>query len=793
MNMNMNVLSVCLVFASLLLASASAQSWQPERAPLMTPWAEEVSPENVLSEYPRPQLEREEWLNLNGLWEYALRPQDEVQPETFDGDILVPFPVESALSGVMERVDGRRLWYRRGFTVPKSWADERVLLQFGAVDWETTVWVNGTEVGTHRGGYDPFSFDITDALTEAGEQEIVVGVLDPTDAGTQPRGKQVNNPEGIWYTPSTGIWQTVWLEPVPETHITDLKMTPDIEAGVLELEAQGSRAGNVVATVLDGDEVIAEMRGVVGEKLRLAIPDAKLWSPDAPFLYDVDLRMEGVGGAVDKATSYFGMRDISVGPDKNGVTRLLLNGEPLFQYGLLDQGYWPDGLYTAPTDEALRHDLEMTKTLGFNMVRKHVKVEPARWYYWADKLGLLVWQDMPSGDAFAAESASEITRSPESAEQFELELKRMVDTHRNHPSVVMWVLFNEGWGQYDTERLADWLERYDPSRLVNSASGWNDVGAGNVYDIHSYPGPSVPPPSPVRAQVLGEFGGLGLTLPGVTWQGEANWGYQQFSDQAALTAAYGDLVTNLRNLSVERGLSAAVYTQTTDVESEVNGALSYDRRLIKLESAVANRRLYEPLPTTETLSPTSEYEGVAWRYTFEEPAGAWAGAAFDDSGWPQAPGGFGEPESRGNVARTEWTGPDIWMRRTFNLDGVPNNPFLRLHHEEDVEIFLNGQKLLQFPFYTQTYINVPLDTAAFETGRNVLAVHCKRIGPGPHCDVGLYDGLEPPDKVADAGSTASESTTSDGTASEGTASDSTASEGTPLEDKPLEGMPSEVR
>ena len=483
------VLGSLSILTSLLLTFAPAQTWQAEQAPLMTRWAVEVSPENALPEYPRPQLVREEWLNLNGLWEYALRPQDEAQPDAFDGNILVPYPVESALSGVMERVEGRRLWYRRSFRVPERWAGQRVLLQFGAVDWETTLWINGTEVGTHRGGYDPFGFDITEALAETDDQEIVVSVLDPTDAGTQPRGKQVNSPEGIWYTPSTGIWQTVWLEPVPPTHITDVQMTPDIEAGVLELEVQGNKIGNVVAAVLDGEEVIADVRGVVGETLKLPVPDAKLWSPDAPFLYDLELRLESAGGVVDEAVSYFGMREISHGPDKNGVPRLLLNGEPLFQYGLLDQGFWPDGLYTAPTDAALRYDLEMTKELGFNMVRKHVKVEPARWYYWADKLGLLVWQDMPSGDAFAAENAGQITRSPESAEQFELELQRMVDNLRNHPSVVMWVLFNEGWGQYDTVRLTEWLESYDPSRLVNSVSGWNDVGAGRRVRHSQLPRP----------------------------------------------------------------------------------------------------------------------------------------------------------------------------------------------------------------------------------------------------------------------------------------------------------------
>ena len=457
-----------------------AQAWQPQKAPLMTRFAADVSPENAHPEYPRPQLVRDEWLNLNGLWDYALRSQDEGIPNEFEGTILVPFPVESALSGVMKRADGRRLWYRRSFEVPPTWSGQRVLLHFGAVDWDATIWVNGTEIGRHQGGYDPFSFDITDAVKPTGEQEITVSVFDPTDAGTQPRGKQVRSPNGIWYTPTTGIWQTVWLESVPDVSIADLKMETDVDAGVLRLEVEeaGEKSGDRMlrATVRDEGRVVAEVTGAVGETLELPIPDAKLWSPSSPFLYDLKVTLENDDGVVDAVSSYFGMRKIALGQDENGVTRMMLNNEPLFQYGLLDQGFWPDGLYTAPTDEALRYDLEQTQALGFNLVRKHVKVEPERWYYWADKLGLLVWQDMPSGDAFVGNGAGEITRSPESAAQFELELKRLIDAHRNHPSIVMWVLFNEGWGQYDTARLTEWLKEYDPDRLVDSASGLERYG-----------------------------------------------------------------------------------------------------------------------------------------------------------------------------------------------------------------------------------------------------------------------------------------------------------------------------
>ena len=551
----------------------------------MTRWAEEVTPENVHAEYPRPQLVRERWQNLNGLWEFALQPAlSKEQPEVFDQRILVPFPPESALSGVMTRVDNQRLWYRRTFTVPEAWAGQRVLLHFGAVDWDTTVWLNGVQVGEHKGGYDPFSFDITEALSGAGPHELKLSVWDPADAWTQPRGKQVLSPEGIWYTPSSGIWQTVWLEPVPQTHLTGLKLEPDIDAGVLKVSAAAT--GNegdttVEVSVLDGKPV-AEATGAVGQTLALAIPEAKLWSPDTPFLYDLSVRLLRDGKVIDQVTSYAGMRKISFGQDEAGVTRLFLNNQPLFQFGVLDQGFWPDGLYTAPTDAALRYDLEAAKKLGFNTVRKHVKVEPARWYYWADKLGVLVWQDMPNGDALMGPGEGELLRDEDSAEQFDLELKRLLDTHMNHPSIVMWVLFNEGWGQYDTARLTEWLKTYDPSRLINSVSGWNDMGVGDVHDIHNYPDPLAPPQEPDRAAVLGEFGGLGLPVVGHTWQDQANWGYQEYENADALLGAYQAMLKTVRNLSESQGLAAAIYTQLTDVETEVNGLLTYDRAQFKL-------------------------------------------------------------------------------------------------------------------------------------------------------------------------------------------------------------------
>ncbi len=619
---------VSVVILIFLPAFVFGAGYKPAEGPLMTRWAASVTPENAHAEYPRPQMVRPDWLNLNGLWDYAIRPRDEGRPESFDGQILVPFCVESALSGVMKTVGpDNRLWYRRTFEVPPGprWDPSmgRILLNFGAVDWDTTVWINGKQVGTHKGGYDPFTFDITDALKDSGAQEIVVSVWDPTDGGTQPRGKQVRQPGGIWYTAVTGIWQTVWIEPVTKIYIKSFKMVPDIDAGVLRVDVE------IGGTPTDPDNlvVIAQIPGVsneirrgetqkgtakgaLGERLTIEVEDPNLWSPDAPHLYDLDIslceqarRMTGPPGViiqwdvVDQARTYFAMRKIELKKDEAGINRLFLNNEPLFQYGPLDQGWWPDGLYTAPCDEALRYDIEVTKKVGMNMARKHVKVEPDRWYYWCDKLGLLVWQDMPSGDRYIGRDDPDIERAPESAQQFETELKAIIQSFRNHPSIVMWVPYNEGWGQWDTARITRWIEELDPTRLVNSASGWTDRGTGDVHDIHSYPGPDVPRLENDRAAVLGEFGGLGLPIKGHTWQDERNWGYRSYTSAGELTDAYVALLRKLHPMTGEQGLAAAVYTQTTDVEVEVNGLMTYDRALIKMDAeriTAANRALYTP-------------------------------------------------------------------------------------------------------------------------------------------------------------------------------------------------------
>ena len=547
---------------------------------------------------------RDGWLNLNGLWEYAIRPHEASLPTAFDGEILVPFPVESALSGVMQRVgEDNRLWYRRHFEAPDTSEGNRALLHFGAVDWHATVWVNGIQVGEHKGGYTPFTFDVTEVLVDEGEQEIVVSVWDPTDAGFQPVGKQVSEPHGIWYTAVTGIWQTVWFESVPSSSIASLVITPDIDADVLQVRAMvrgpdgvdmAVSGLEVHAEALDGDRVVASASGGAGDEIELELADAKLWSPDSPFLYDLKVELQRDGETVDAVDSYFGMRKIALGKDESGINRLMLNNEPLFQYGTLDQGWWPDGLYTAPTDAALRSDIEVLKQLGFNMTRKHVKIEPARWYYHCDKLGLLVWQDMPNGDGHIGREDRDLERSEESANNYMRELGEMIDLLRNQPSIVVWVPFNEGWGQFNTDGIMDWVREYDSSRLVDGPSGWTDRGSGDIYDIHAYPGPAMPEPESARAVVLGEFGGLGLPVEGHLWRNQDNWGYETFETREELQAAYNALIEELLPM-VEAGLAAAIYTQTTDVEIEVNGLMTYDRAIVKFDierMARTNRQLY---------------------------------------------------------------------------------------------------------------------------------------------------------------------------------------------------------
>jgi hypothetical protein len=739
-------------FLALAASQAAPQVAGPAEGTLVTRWAKDVTPERVHPEYPRPQMVRDNWQNLNGHWDYAIRPREEGRPDRFDGPILVPFPVESTLSGVKKRVgEASRLWYRRSFAARRA-PGQRLLLHFGAVDWHAVVWVNGKQVGEHKGGYDPFTFDITDALNSNGQQELVVSVWDPTDKGSQPRGKQVSEPQGIWYTPVTGIWQTVWLEPVPAASIAGLKPVPDVDAGSLRLWVQGrhtQEADTVRAVAREGKKVVATATGTVGGALALSIARAKLWSPDSPFLYDLQVTLLREGRVVDEVRSYFGMRKIALGRDKDGYNRLLLNNQPLFHFGPLDQGWWPDGLYTAPTDEALRYDVEVTKRLRFNLARKHVKVEPARWYYWCDKLGLLVWQDMPNGHPFrgmqiSPTAAQDAQRDPDSARQFEAELKAVLDACHHFPCIVMWVPFNEGWGQYDTARIAAWVKDYDPSRLVNSASGWTDRGVGDVHDVHMYPGPGIEPGGPKRAAVLGEFGGLGLPMEGHLWWNKRNWGYRTYQTRDQLNQNYQTVVENLYGL-LGRGLAAAIYTQTTDVEGEVNGLMTYDRAVIKFDPAELtrlHRPFYQPPPSARILLPSSKGEPQSWRYVLEQPSEGWQGPGFEDTEWKQGSAPFAWPKSNYFPLGTPWQTGEIWCRQTFTVDERPPGLWLEVYHDvEAASVYLNGKRVAELTGATSRHyghVKVREPAGVLQPGKNTLAVHARKPKGNRGIDVGIY-------------------------------------------------------
>lgn len=775
--------SWCAARSALAQAPDAAPSAPPTPA-LTTRWAKNVSQTLPWPEYPRPTLVRERWQNLNGKWTYAILGEDPDNRDAWQGEILVPYPVESALSGVAKRVGPKQtLHYGRTFRVPAEWRTngQRVMLHFGAVDWHASVRVNAKPIGEHKGGYDPFSFDITDALKPGDEpNEITVMAMDPTNEGGQPRGKQWNKPHGIWYTPTTGIWQTVWMEPVPRTRIERLGRAAitTLQGGqpacILNMQPTitGDTTGVIVeALVLHEGQEIARARGEASGGARTVVP-AQVWRPDRPTLYDLIVRLTKDGQVLDEVRSYAAWRHLSVAKDSDGHNRLMLNGQPTFMFGPLDQGFWPDGLYTAPTLEALRFDIEAAKKMGCNMLRKHVKVEPEIFYYECDRLGLMVWQDMPSPFFEVppgVENGVGVSKgwdedfpaiTDEWKANFEREWKEITTDFAHHPSIVMWVPFNEGWGQNDLEwakAMTLKTKEWDPTRLVNCASGWTDTKVGDVFDIHVYPGPARPSPmgdfDASRAMVLGEFGGLGLPIEGHTWQAKNNWGYVSYKSPQELTNAYVALLDQIPWLIAD-GLAAAVYTQTTDVEIEVNGWLTYDRAMWKIDPARASpaaKKLYEPTPKVQVLVPCASHgKPGTWRHTARAPAANWMTPTFDDSSWRQGQAGFGTARTPGAIIGTEWNSTELWLRRHINLPEAGeawHTPALIIHHDEDAEVYLNGELAVSLKGYTTAYRIVPLPkeaAALLRSGVNHLAVHVKQTNGGQYIDVGLVDLVAAP-------------------------------------------------
>lgn len=719
--------------------------WKPVGNKIATKWKDEVSPENAWKEYPRPQLVRKDWKNLNGLWDYAIVSKDAASPETWQGKILVPYCVESSLSGVGKALNpDQELWYNLQVSIPDQWKGKNIKLHFGAVDYKTTVYVNDKQVGQHTGSSDPFSFDITPYLTE-GIQKIRVKVWDPTDSDIQPRGKQALNPFGFWYTAVSGIWQTVWLEPVNKTSISHLEPIANLAAQTINLRSvldhpQGNET--VKVRVSFKGKTVKEEQLKYSPDIKLKLENPKLWDPTTPNLYDLYVEIRRAGEVIDDFSSYFAIREVSLKKDNNGFVKINLNNKPLFQWGVLDQGWWPESLLTPPTDEALKYDMEVLKELGFNMIRKHIKVEPARFYYHADVMGLLVWQDMPSGflkinhpeQHVKWDDKEDWKRPAASAKDFEMEWKSIMDNLRFFPSIVVWVPFNEGWGQYDTKRVAEWTRKYDLTRLTNATSGWTDRGVGAMYDAHQYPGPSMEPgvQNPGRAIVLGEFGGLGWPIKDHLWKDDKkNWGYRTYEDEKKYVSEYSAVVRNVYPL-ISRGLSAAIYTQTSDVELEVNGLLTYDRKVLKVPAKdVKNlhEKLYANYGKAVFLVEDSEIKPskIQFRNTF--PGTEWYGKSN--------PAGFKTQLGPVNVTK----GQSVWSAATFQLNDKQADLAMKLYAQGALKIYLNGQLVYDKKILTKRHydeLNLSEFKEYLKVGANRIALELTDAGADSSFDYGLY-------------------------------------------------------
>lgn len=751
----MKNLRLILSFILFLNLCFRAEAWETKQAPLMTDYAASVTPENALPEYPRPQLVRSDWMNLNGIWQFQVGTSktQELPDAGWDKEILVPFCVESALSGIMEEGHSY-VWYKRSFTIPEAWNGKEIILHFGSVDWMSEVFVNGVSVGTHRGGYDPFSYNITSRL-KTGTNEVVVRVYDPTDDnvadGNQPLGKQRRTLRGIYYTPVTGIWQTVWLEPIAQAHIERLVIVPDIDAAQLNLKVvtENALAGAQATVVIKaGNNTIATKTINVNADVSIDIPNMKLWSPDDPFLYDMEVSLQNNGTQTDKVNSYFGMRKISKARIDGGRQRPMLNNEYVFQFGPLDQGYWPDGLYTIPTEQAMIDELQTIKDLGFNMVRKHGKVEPARWYYHCDRMGLLVWQDMVS-----PASSENVNKS-----QFEVELRAMLKEFQPFPSIVLWTMFNESWGQFDTERITNLAMELDPYRLVACASGWNDFEVGHIKDGHSYPAPWCDK-NTTRIAVCGEYGGTSLSIEGHTWRADEGV-YQTVQNKKELTEVINSFTDRIFHLSTSIDMSAAVYTQIVDVEGEMNGILTYDRKVSKDIGTMAEHFQsvikYSPLKYTwEAILPNSKdksaSEAQSWQYTFNEPAANWYASAFDDSSWQTGKAPFGNESKANTTWSRDASGPEkIWARQVFNpgelTQEMLDNLFLILDASKLMTVYLNGEEIMTERYldnaegweYHPSVFPKSLRSVLKSNQNNVIAIVANKGGWRNFADCGIY-------------------------------------------------------
>ncbi len=744
-----------IILGAFLLATRS-EAWQMKQAPLMTQWAGLVDTNNPLPEYPRPQMVRSNWLNLNGLWQFQPGATNDPVPtgQTLSSLILVPYPMESAISGVMKYSEFS--WYRRTFSVPPAWSGQRIILHLDAVNWQATVYVNGQKVGTHQGGYDPFSYDLTPYLNGA-TNELIVGVYSPEDNAGEPRGKQTLYPGGIMYTSSSGIWQPAWLEPVDPSGVNCLRIIPDVDNSQLRLTVNTYAAPGVtvMATVSSNGTPVNSASGNPDTELDIPVPHANLWSPENPFLYDLQIIVTHNGATNDSVTSYFGMRKISL-KAVNGTPQIYLNNQPYFELGPLDQGFWPDGIYTAPTDAALASDLLQEKALGFNAVRKHIKVERQRWYYWADKLGLLVWQDMPSCNSYTGNPSP----PPVDPLDYIAELTALVTNHWNSPCIIMWDVFNEGQGeagssdgvgQTNTAYLVQLVKTLDPQRLVNQASGGSYFGVGDVLDSHNYPDPG-DPVSATQAPVDGEFGGIAWHVNGHLWNPAlAGTGYLLASSVDDIAALYDGYLTEAVNFKAPAngGLNAAIYTQITDVENECNGLMTYDR-LLKPDPTrieISNEKARSGQLTTTTVVPTSQTVPQAWLWTTNTPATNWYAANFNAAGWSTGLGGFGTTDP-GVTPDTAWNTPGyIYLRRTFNPGTLTSQQLADLvftvYHDEDVAIYINGVPAASAAGYSTAYVSLPLTpqglAAIIPNGTNVLAVSCYQTTGGQFIDVGLSD------------------------------------------------------